>query len=246
MSRNRRNAPTIAGMRNQRGLSPIEALGIAAVLVLAAVVLYPLVRSAINTGPGPTTGATVAIEGAAAEAPGDRLPMLAYIESIAEGHFFLFRRFAWSVMSRSYLEDVGVYERADAQGTYKDPFEGVYLWAMTPNTGIEFLNPQGDPYRAPQSAEDALALFGNGTGGRFLPEAGAGFGTGFAGGAQTFGFEQPAQAFPFGESAFSSQPGLNQPGVSEPGLAGRNPLGQPGSLGSAQPGYPLGGQGLDF
>lgn len=247
MSRNLWKMPTIALMRNQRGLSAVEALGIAAALVLAAVVLYPLVRSAVKSGSDTATGAIVAIEGAAATAPSDRLPMLTYIDSVAEGRFFLFRRFDWSVMSRSYLEDVGVYERAKSSGAYKDPFEGVYLWAMSPNTGIEFLNPQGDPYRMPRSAENSLALFGNSLLGGPLPESGTGLRTGFGGSAQPFGFEQPTGQPPgFGQPPFSSQPSLSQPGVREPGLGAGNSLGQPGALGGAQPGYPLSGQGLDF
>lgn len=224
-------------MSNQRGLSAFEALGIAAILVIAAVVLYPLIRSAAGIGGGATAGATFAVEGAAAEAPSDRMPMLAYIESAAEGDFFLFRRFHWGVMMRSYLEELGVYTGGDQLEVYKDPFEGVYLWAVSPNTGSQFLNPQGDPYRMPRSAEESLALFGNDAGRGFTPELGAGFGAGFAGGAQPFGYEQPG---------LSPQPGMNQPGMQQPEFGGGNPLAQPGTAGGAQPGYPLGGAGLDF
>jgi|GEM_PF-5740436 len=237
MRRNAGSAPTITLMSNQRGLSAFEALGIVAILVIAAVVLYPLIRSAAGIGTGATTGATFAVEGAAAEAPSDRMPMLAYIESAAEGEFFLFRRFHWGVMMRSYLEELGVYTRGDRLEAYKDPFEGVYLWTVSPNTGSEFLSPQGDPYRMPRSAEESLALFGNDTRGGLTPESGAGFGAGFAGGAQPFGFEQPG---------FSPQPGMNQPGMHQPEFGGSNPLAQPGTAGGAQPGYPLGGPGLDF
>lgn len=242
MSRKASRPPTIAMMSSQRGLSALEALGGVAILAVAAVVLYPLVRSAVKSGAGAGTGAAVAVAGAAAEAPSDRLPMLAYIESAAEGRFFLFRRFAWSVVSRSYLEEVGVYARSNGQGTYKDPFEGVYLWAMSPNTGIEFLNPEEDSYRMPPPQE-VLALFDY-RAGAYLPEAGASFGA-MPGGAQPFAFGQPTQPPGFGQPAFPSQSGITQPGVHESGIGGGNLLGQPGSLGSAQPGYPL-GAGLDF
>lgn len=243
MSRKASRPPTIAMMSSQRGLSALEALGGVAILVVAAVVLYPLVRSAVKSGAGASTGAAVAVAGAAAEAPSDRLPMLAYIESAAEGRFFLFRRFAWAVMSRSYLEDVGVYARSNSQGAYKDPFEGVYLWAMSPNTGIEFLNPKDDPYAMAPSAQEVVVLFDN-RGGAYFSRTPDGFG-GFAGGAQPFAFGQPTQPSGFGQPAFPVQPGITQPGITEAGIGGGNPLGQPGTFGNTQPGYPL-GAGLDF
>lgn len=246
MSRKAPRPPTIGMMSSQRGLSALEALAGVAILVVAAVVLYPLVRSAVESSAGARTGVAVAVKGAAAEAPSDRLPMLAYIESAAEGRFFLFRRFPWSVMSRSYLEDVGVYARSSGQGAYKDPFEGVYLWAMSPNTGIEFLNPKDDPYRMPPSADEVVALFDN-RAGSYYPETPDGFGGfgGFAGGAQSFAFGQPTQPSGFGQPALPVQPGITQPGIAEPGIGGSDPLGQPGTFGNKQPGYPL-GAGLDF
>ncbi|MER3465772.1 MAG: hypothetical protein C4340_00695, partial [Armatimonadota bacterium] len=87
------------------------------------VVLYPIVRSAAGIRSGVSTGGTIAAEGAGAQAPSDRLPMLAYIDSAAEGNFFLFRRFHWGALTRSYPEEVGVYARGGGLQVYRNPFE---------------------------------------------------------------------------------------------------------------------------
>lgn len=216
-------------MRHQKGLTVFEALSISAILIIAAIVLYPIIRS----GSRATDAATYTIVREAAQAPSDRLPMLAYIESAAAGEFFLFRRFHLGALMQSYLEELGVYARRDAKA-YKDPFEGVYLWAMQPNTGSEFLNPQGDPYRMPRSAEESLALFENSE-----------FG---------YGIEEPGTGNPFaGQPGSMSQPGTippGTPGMPQPGAGIGDPRSQPplgGNLGSpTMSGYPLGETGLDF
>lgn len=239
MRRNAHDQPTITAMRSLRGLTAFELLGIAAILVIAAVVFYPLVRSATGIGSSASQGAARVLEGAAAEAPSDRMPMLIYIESTAEGEFFLFRRFHWGALIQSYLEELGVYTRRDRFEAYKDPFEGVYLWATTPNTGSEFLNPTGDPYRMPRSEEEVLSLFGEGSGLGFDAAPRAGMGFGFGQSAQPSGFEQPG---------LTPRPGMMpQPGLNQPTLGEGNALGQPGGLGApTATGNPHTGPGLGF